>query len=359
MPYTAEELANITNSALDNFMGKGQMHRNAIQNKPLMQAFDRRAGTFSGGKGLVSYGVKAGQGGGSLQGYSGDDQVGFYNPATNKRVNFAWKEHHIGIGLTHSELKVDGITVTEQDASQSTSKKDGREEHALAELLDEKLEDMNEDYAVSWDALLHGDGSSDVKAIAGIQSFILDDPSIGSTGGLSRNSNVWWRNRAATAAYGANGGEGAITSAVANGGALIQFLQKEHRQLSRFARGSRSSVKFAGSDFIDAYERELRANGGYTEVGFKVDHATDGYMGDVKWNGKTIVYDPTLDDMGRQKYCYDIDFRRIRLLYMKGERMKKSTPARPYDRYVMYKGCTTTAVMIARQLNTSAVYQIN
>jgi hypothetical protein len=48
----------------------------------------------------------------------------------------------------------------------------------------------------------------------------------------------------------------------------------------------------------------------------------------------------------------------FRLLYMDGQRMKKHNPARPYDRYVMYNGITMTGVMIAKQLNTSGVYDI-
>lgn len=360
MAFTATELENIANSALDYFMGKGEVYKNAIQNKPMLQAFDRAAGTFSGGKGAVSLGVKAGQGGGSLAGYTHDDTVTYYNPASTKRVNFNWKEHHIGIGVTHTELKHDGITVVESGGSDRTAEKDGREEHALANLLNEKLEDMNEDYAVSLDGLIHGDGSSDVKALAGIRAFILDDPALGSTGGLARTTNTWWRNRAATAAANlAGSGFGAITSSAADGGALLQFLQAEERQLNRFARGSRRSAKFAGSDFIGAVEKELRANGQYAQNGFNGGRGTvDGAMPQVVWNGITIQYDPSLDDLGLSKRMYDIDMRRVKLLYMAGEKMKRANPARPYDRYVIYRGITTTAVMVAQQLNTSGVYDI-
>jgi hypothetical protein len=49
----------------------------------------------------------------------------------------------------------------------------------------------------------------------------------------------------------------------------------------------------------------------------------------------------------------------VRLLYMNGNRMKKHNPARPYDRMVMYNGITTTALMVARRLNSSGVYEIN
>ncbi|MDV2964529.1 phage major capsid protein [Nitratireductor aquimarinus] len=360
MAFTADELENITNATLDYYMGRGTVYANAIQNKPMMKAFDAFAKQeLPGGKGNVSLAVKTGKGGGSLSGYTHDDTVTYYNPTGIKRVNFGWKEHHIGMGLTHTELKHDGITVLERGASQRTAEKDSREETMLANLLQDKVEVMNEDYAVSWDSLLHGDGTGDTKAIAGVQAFILDDPALGSTGGLAR-TNTWWRNRAATtAADTAGSGVAPITSNTAGGGALLQFLQTEERQLNRFAQGSRRSRMFAGSDFIDAVEKELRANGQYAQTGWKGgDGNVDGAMPVVRWNGITIEYDPTMDDLGLNKRMYNIDMRNLFLVYMKGEKMKKANPARPHDKYVMYRAVTTTAVMATRQLNTSGVYDI-
>lgn len=360
MPFSAAEITNIANSALDHFLGKGEVYENAIQNKPMMMAFDAASGTFPGGKGSVSIAVKSGQGGLTLAGYTHDDAVGYGNPASTKRINFPWREHHIGMGVTHTELKADGVTVTESGATQSVSNKEDREMAALANIFDEKIKEMNEDYAVAWDTLIHGDGTSDAKALAGIRAFILADPSLGATGGLNRTTNTWWRNRAATAAAAAaNSGVAAIISAVAGGGVLLQFLQREERQLDRFAKGKRKARLFAGSDFLNAVETELRGNGQYAMTGWKGGGgATDGYMPAVSWNGIEIAYDPTLDALGLPKRCYNIDMNQIKLLYMTGEKMKKSTPARPYDRYVMYRGCTTTAVMVAKQLNTSGVYDI-
>lgn len=363
MPFTAQELANINNSALDFYFAKGTMWANAIQNKPMMRAFEDAAGTFSGGKGEVSLGVKEGRNnGGSIAGYTHDDQVTFYNPATGKRVNFPWKEMFMGMGLTHTELKHDGITVTESGADQSTSNKDGREEHALANILQEKHADFNEDWAVSWDGLLHGDGSGDTKALAGIQAFILADPALGSTGGLNRTTNDWWRNRAATAAANAAGtGDNAISSAVTDGGVLLTYLQKLRRRLTQFAKGGVRHRCFAGFDFIAAMEKEIRANGNYSQTGFRSREQNDGSQDTMegvpfgRWN---IEWDPTLDDLSLSKRCYIVDMKRIKLLYMQGENKKKSNPARPHDRFVMYNGMTSTAVMVAQQLNTSAVVDI-
>src|SRR5690606_8594345 len=108
------------------------------------------------------------------------------------------------------------------------------------------------------------------------------------------------------------------------------------------------------------YQKELRANGYYTQTGWQGQNNADGGMDAPRWKGIPIEWDPTLDDLGLSKRLYVIDMGKtgVRLLYMDGQRMKRHHPARPYDRYVMYNGITTTAVMIAKQLNTSAVYDI-
>lgn len=360
MPFTADELANINNAVLETYIDRGKVWTQNVANKPMLAAFNASAGQFTGGKENVSFAVKAGQSGNGLTGYTHDDQVTYYNPTGIKRVRFPWREHHIGTVVTHTELKEDGITVNESDASQSTSNQDGREEQALANLLEDKQAVLGEDYADSLDRLVHGDGSTDVKALAGIRSLILDVPATGSTGGLSRVANTWWRNRAATVANGVAGGQGAITSATTNGGALIEFLEKEWLQLQIYAQGSPRYKIFSGSDFRAAYLKELRANGNYTMTGWSGGKPADGSMGDPEWHGVPIQFDPTLDKLGLSKRCYILDMGRggVRLLYMDGQRMKKHNPARPYDRYVMYNGITMTGVMVAKQLNTSAVYDI-
>ncbi|MDI1263864.1 MAG: phage major capsid protein [bacterium] len=358
MAFTADEIANINNAALENYIDKGKVWAQNITNKPMLQAFNAAAGKFNGGKDYVSFAVKAGQGGGTLAGYSGDDQLSYYNPTGTKRAKFQWREHFMGTVVTMTELKVDGINVTEDGADQSTNAMDGREEHALANLLDEKNEILGEDYAFSLDRLIHGDGSTDAKAIAGIQSIILDSPTVGSTGSLSRVANSWWRNRAATVANGIAGFQGAITVNTASGGALIEFLEKEWLQLSKYRKGTTKYKLFAGSDFIAGYRKEMRANGYYTMTGLK--GTVDGSQGSLEWKGTPIEWDPTLDDLSLAKRMYVIDMSKtgLRLLYMDGNRMKKHNPARPYDRMVMYNGLSMTGVLVAKQLNTSAVYDI-
>lgn len=358
MAFTAGELTNISNASLDFYYNKGDTFKQSIQAKPLLRWAESSAKSFPGGKGNISLAVKGDYGAGGTNdhvvGYTHNDSVNFYTPANIKRVNFPWREHHMGLTLTHTELKIDGISVTDDMGNgSSTSNHSDRELHVLVNLLQDKLEDFGEMYARSMNALLWGDGVADAKALAGMQAIIVDVPSTGTLGGLAR-TNLWWRNRAATAAFGVAGGRGAVTSSTTNGGALIQFMQQEYRQLIRY--GGRPTKCLAGSDFINAMEIELRANGNYTMTGFT--GSQDGSMGQLKFGNTTIEYDPTLDDLGKTKRAYWWDPRHIYLMKQEGEWDHRFTPARPYNQFVMYKSMTHTGQMVAQQVNSALVVDI-
>lgn len=355
MALTADELADINNMALETYLSKGEVFKQDIANKPMLAAFQEMAGSFPGGKENVSFLVGSGYGGGTLAGYSGDDQLAHYNPTGSVRFRMPWKEHYLGMVVTMTELKNDGIDVVENGSSQRTSEMSGREEQALANIFDEKNEKLGADYNFSLDRLIHGDGTTDTKALAGIQAFILDNPDVGTTGGISRVANTWWRNDCLTTT-----GGGVVTSSATGGGALIIAMDKAARRRSKYATGQTKTRYFAGSDFIDAYKNELRANGQYSHTGWANAGSPDGSMKDPQHAGIKLEWDPTLDDLSRSKFCYALDLgkRGLRLMYMDGQKYKKHNPARPYDRMVMYNGISMTGVMVARQLNTSGVYEI-
>jgi hypothetical protein len=358
MAFTAGEITNIANAALDFYYNKGDTFKQSIQAKPLLRLMESSAKSFPGGKGNISLAVKGDYGAGGVNdhvvGYTHNDTVNFYTPANIKRVNYPWREHHIGLTLTHTELKIDGISVTDDSGDGSSlSNHSDRDVTVLVNLLQDKLEDFGEQYARSMNALLWGDGTADAKALAGIQSIIVDVPNAGTLGGLAR-TNTWWQNRSATPAFGTAGGRGAVTSATTNGGALLQFLQQEYRQLIRY--GGRPSKFLAGSAFISAMEIELRANGNYTMTGFTGPQ--DGSMGSLKFMNCTIEYDPTLDDLGRSKFAYWWDPRHIYLMKQDGEWDHKFTPSRPYNQFVVYKSMTHTGQMVAQQVNSALVVAI-
>ena len=196
MAFSSAELANIANAALDYYIDKGNVYSQSLQDKPLLKAIDGAAKTFPGGKAELSVAVK-GTYTTTVAGYTHNDTVAYANPANIKRANYAWKEHHAGISLTLTELKKDGISVTDSTTSGGTSNHSGRDSTVLVNLFQDKLDDMMEGYARGMNDFLYGDGTADANAIAGIQSLIVDDPSASGTtvGGLSTVSNTWWRNR--------------------------------------------------------------------------------------------------------------------------------------------------------------------
>ena len=350
MAFSSAELANIANAALDYYIDKGNVYSQSLQDKPLLKAMDSGAKTFPGGKGELSVGVK-GTYTTTVAGYTHNDTVTYANPANIKRANYAWKEHHAGISLTLTELKKDGISVTDSTTSSGVSNHSGRDQTVLANLFQDKLDDMMEGYSRGMNDFLYGDGTADANAIAGIQTLILDDPTASGTtvGGLSTVSNTWWRNRANVA-----------ISTTSTGQELIELLHTEMRQLKRF--GGKPNIAVCGSAFVDRLADELRRNGNYSNTGFS--RSQNIAMGEINYNGLTFAYDPTLDDLtisgkNPDKRCYIIDTSKLCMYYMDGEKMKRHSPARPADQYVMYRAITTTAALSATQLNCHGVYEIS
>lgn len=344
MPFTAQELDNAANALLD-FHVRGPAYSQVIQDRPLFDCLMGKQKTFPGGKEFITDPVK-GTYSTAVQGYTHDDEVSYTNPANIKRTQTKWYEIHAGISLTLTELKMSGISVVDSMTSKSTTNHSQKEAVVLTDLLEDKIEDMMEGFARSFTDMLWRDGTQDAKAIPGIQSFILTAPTTGITFGIDRAANSWWRNRASLS----------IDSSTASNQNLVNTLQKEFRQLRRY-RG-RPTKFLAGSDYMDAFEKELRAKGNYTLEGWANKKSIDASIADIAFKGLMIEYDPALDDLSLSKYGYIFDERRLYLKTMDGEDRKTHTPARPPQRYVMYRSMTYTGALCCNQLNAQEVTSI-
>jgi hypothetical protein len=359
--FTAAQIAHAQATGLDHYI-RGPLFNSGIQEKPLLSKTESSTKTFTGGNENISIGVKFDTGAGGVNdgvtGFSHEDTVAFYNPGNGLRANYVIREHHIGMTLSETELKRHGIKVT--DNNSAPSRPSDRGMHILANVLDEAMADFTEQYAETMNTLMWGDGTTDTSALHGLRAFILDIPTLGAVGGLSSVTYAKWRNRARTAAFAADGsfdatnGGGAVTSAATNGGVLCQVLQKEYRQLRRY--GGRPDCFYAGSDFIDALETEMRANGYYSDSGFT--GGGDLAVGELKFKGMSVVYDPTLDDLGRSKYAYIWDSRDIYLMPMEGDWRRQRTPQRPYNKFVFHQSLLCTGQMVAKRRNSALVIEI-
>jgi len=368
--YTAPLLNHITTAALDWWMNKGTAFKEAILEKPLLASMESKKKTFPGGKGNIIISVKGDYGNTAapgtddqLKGYELADTVTYYTPANLTQAIFPWKEHHLGIMLTHSELKSDGITVKDSGDMDDTTEHSGRDDTVLVALLEDALEDVSEQYARGMNNLLWTNGAADPKALAGMAALITDTPGTGIVAGIDRGTRTWWRNRAWTAAMGTAVGTtpalgawggGVITSATTNGGALITKLQSEYRQLTKY--GAKPNTAFCGSDWLGALETELRANGNYSMQGFS--GGKDISVGKISYMGTDFEYDPTLDQLGKSKRCYWYDSRDIFLVAMQDEWRHQHSPDRTPDKYVIYRSITSTGQLCARRLNGAVVMDI-
>jgi len=348
-----DKLASIANAALDHYLERGDVMSQTLEDKPLLKMLDGKAKTFPGGKGNISLAVK-GTYTTALNGYTHSDQVTYVEPDNLLRVNYPWKEHHAGITISFTELKHDGITVSDSATGEGTSNHSGRDKHVLVNLLTDKLEDMIEGYQRGLNTILFGDGTADGGDVfAGLQAIIKDDPTAGSVGGLLQtdvSTNTWWRSRYSI--------DLAVTT---DGQELTNLLHQEIRQLRRY--GGAPDIAVAGSDFLDRLVTELKSKGNYTQTGWSSSGSTDISVADIHYGGLKFVYEPKLDSLTISgatpaKRCYVIDSSKLNLYYMTGEKMKRHSPARPHDYYSLYRAITTTASLCASQLNCHGVYEI-
>lgn len=346
MPFTLAELENIANAAMDFHFEKGKVESQTIQDKPLLAKLDAKWREFPGGKEKITKRVK-GVYTTTTMGFEADDTVTYQNPTNIKTASVPYKLIHAGIQFTMDELIRDGISITDTTNGKSTSEHSEREMTALANMLEDKLEDMDEGTDRSMNVMFWRDGSQDPKEIPGIRSFILDDPTSATVvAGIDQSVNTWWRNRASLG----------LSTAVPSDLVITNKLQTEMRQLRRF--GGRPTVGLAGSAFLEAMEKELRSKGNFTLEGWSKQKTMDMSTADIAFKGIEFEYDPTLDDLGLEKRLFLLDLKHIFPMNVQGEKWKQHFPARPHDKYVFYRARTLAAGLMCRRRNSSGAYGI-
>lgn len=346
MPFTVDQINNAANAAIDFHYKKGNVLTQSVQDKPLLKWMTASQKTFPGGAGNITRRVKGSYTTG-VQGFEADDNVVYANPTNLKTATYPWKLHHAGITFTMHELLKNGISISDTTDGTGESEASQVEKVQLANVLQDKLEDMSEGWKRGMNLIFWKDGTQDSKVLPGILSIILDNPTSATVvGGIDQSLNSWWQNRAALSI---NSGK------VYSDQSVVQKLQKEFRQLRRY--GGKPNKMLAGSDFMDWFEQELRSKGNYTLEGW-AGKKIDGAVADLVFKGVDIEYDPTLDDLGRSKYLYVFDTSTIYPMVVDGEDMKKHSPARPETKYAFYRAMTWVGGLVCDRRNTNGVYSI-
>lgn len=335
----------IANAALDYYV-RGKTLMQTTWKKPYLKWLQDNQKEFQGGKTNVSEPVQGAtmfDTPGFEQGYSQDDTLNFGQAANILRAFYPWKERHMGLIITWTELKQDGITISDR---QKTSQHSRSELTRLTGILENRLADFAESRARALNNEFYADGTQDAKQVPGLLSILTSTPGVGTTGGLNRQNYTWWQHRVA---LGINQSPAAQT--------LTKKLRSEIRQLMVF--GGQPDAIFAGSQFIEALEAELTEKGQYTLEGFANKGKTDVGVAQIHILGVgDVTFDPTLDIKGLAKYAFFLDSRRIKKRPMEGESAKMLTPERPYNYAVFLRSITETDAFVAVQLNALGVYSV-
>lgn len=344
MSFTAAEITYALNCLID-YHEKGPAKQQTLQKRPTFDRLMAGKKTFPGGETYITWQV-SGAFTTAFVGYTHDDDQQYGNPTNVKQAKCPWYEMGAGLQIVFTELKKAGITVVDSAFGKNTSVHSGAEQVQLTNILEDKFFDMTEGCNRSFAEICWRDGTQDAKVFPGIPSFILGAPTTGITFGLDRAQLSWWRNRASLA----------VDTTTASNNNLINKLQAEFRMLRKF--GSPDHFFPCGSDFLTAVELELRSKGNYTQDGWAKQGKIDASVADLAFKGVELVYEPLLDDLSLSKYGYVLDMNAIKLRPMAEEDMVDHNPARPPEKYVLYKAKTWTGALMARQLNTSGVYSI-
>lgn len=345
MPFTALEIEHAGNAAIEFHWNTPKVYSQTIQDKPLLKKMRAKTKTFPGGKDNITARVK-GTYTTTIQGFDSNDTVTYGNPANIKQATAPWKLVHSGISFTMHELLKSGISITETKSGENTSNASRQEKIMLANLLNDKIEDMREGTDRGMNEMFWRDGTQDAKLVPGITSFIVDDPdAVGTVLGIDPALETYWKNRAnLTITLGAGPETGAV----------LNTFQTEFRQLRRF--GGNPDAIYAGSDMMDRLEKELKAQGFYTQTGWAKSGRIDGSVTDMDFKNVMIEYDPTLDDLGYEKRAYVLDCSKIFPMVIDGENGKDHTPARPENQYVFYRARTWVGGLMCNQRNAHGVY---
>lgn len=338
-------VSDLANLALDYHI-RGQALWQTVQDKPLMQFLVSGKETFPGGKQYITspiQGAKMSDSASFITGFNEDTSVSFAQSSGVLRPQVAWKEIHAGFVITFTELKKDGIIVT--DGEQRTSESTDVGLTRLTAILKQRLLDFTESWRTAFNSMLWQDGTQDSLAVPGVLSLILEDPTVGTVAGLSQATSSFWRSRAKLN----------LTASAANQ-TISKFFRNEIIQLKRF--GGQPNKALCGSGFWDGLMQEVSEKGYYTQTGFASGKNDFGVQTISLAGLGTFEYDPTLDTLGLAKDCFIFDSRRLKLMPMEGGEDQMVDPARPYQYMLMLKSMLWTGGLLPTQLNAMGRYRI-
>lgn len=349
MPINATQLALGANYQLENYASNDPIDQVSTDH-PFMAWLVANKIDTAGGNTYFNEKVRISNDS-NYQNYYGDDQVSYNRKDTVRLAKFPWANFHDGFGINEDELAANGITMVEsKDAVVSDAEK-----FQIVNLMEENFGTLKEGVRENFALEMHLDGTTNTKAIPGLDFIVSTTPTVGVVGGIDAATATYWRNNASMAI------------SLASAGNLTDKMEQMWRACMLYGKKMPDKI-FAGQAFLDAYRNEFartivrqsQINGGPTN---KMDVATD----DLYFHGLKVEWDPDFDRLDGilgaitypwTKRCYFLNSKAMILRPLKGHWMVNRKPPRMYDRYIYYFAITSKYRLTVKQRNCMAVLSI-
>lgn len=291
----------------------------------------------------------------NYQNYSGDDQVTYNRRDTVRLAKFPWANFHDGFALNEDELAANGIILTDDRQAVATD----AEKIQIFNLLTENMDVLREGVQEKFDYEMHLDGTQDPKAAQGLDFLVSTDPTNQTVGGIPTASATYWRNNT----------NGPISTATA--GNLIAEMEQTWRDCTRYGQKSIPDLILCGSDFYDAYRKDLNATNSREIIikeGGTGGPSIDGGTSDIYFRKVLVQWDPSFDALDDllgaitipwKKRCYFLNSKTIKLRPLPGHWMVNRKPPRMYDRYLFFWAMTSKYRLTINKRNANAVLWIS
>ncbi len=347
MPISAPDLAELSKVSLDEYLRNIPVDQIAVE-QPFLKKLMSKRKLFLGARLNIVENVRKTYGSNFSFAY-GETPVVFNKRNTTEQAQFPWKRAVDGLYLDYDRLYGNGIKVRE--GKRGEYKLEQNEKVQLVNLMNEQMESLKLGFMEKLNVALLQDGTASADAVVGLDAIVSTAPATGIVGGIDRASATYWRNYAKTAI------------SVATKGTLSDEMETAWRACIR--NGGAPDFILAGTDFIDAYRKEITFTQN-TDAG-KPKRADVGVGTGVStglyFKGVEILWDPNFAALDAleipvvpwEKRCYFLNTKHVAY---RDDDMDIVIPERPHNILAMYAMVNLRMVLSTNRANSHAVLAI-
>jgi hypothetical protein len=351
MPFTAQEISDAGKAGLDFYLANKPVDQIGME-RPILKALQGKKKEAPGAKQYIVEQLRKTYSS-NFQWFNGSSVVTYNRRQTMEQANYAWRSCHDGLALDEDRLAQNGITITDDGKTGTSS---DAEKIQLTNLFEEQSEVLRLGFQEQFSHALHLDGTQATDAITGLDSLISLTPTTGTVGGIDRATaaNAYWRNNVAT---------GLTTTTTT--GTILNSMETTWRACMR--NGGKPDAIFCGSTFIDGYRQFVLNTYGRMDFGPANEKTIEGGTKSMTFHGVEMQWSPEFAELDSryapstlwEKRCYFLNLQTIRLRPLSGHDMVSRKPPRAYDRYEYYWALTWRGAVTMSRSNANAALALS